>query len=137
MSGWSTTTLPDQGLGIVARAFVSDHFYLSGGVNDANGTPNKIDFESFFGVREYFTWIEAGWSPNVKHKVRGDSIHLTVWHSDARIEAEVPESWGIAFSASRKMGDRWIPFIRRVFERRRSVAQRVGIRGCGNKGQIR
>ena len=107
-----TTALPNQGLGIVVRGFITDHVYLKGGVNDANGDPTEIDFDSFFDVQEYFTWAEVGWSPNPVREQNGESIHLLVWHSDERVEAEVPEGWGLAFSAAQRLSPKWIPFIR-------------------------
>ena len=107
-----TTALPNQGLGVVVRGFVSDHVYLKGGVNDANGDPTKIDFQSFFDVQEYFTWFEVGWAPSSTRELAGESIHLLAWHSDERVDADVPEGWGLAFSASRQVGEKWIPFLR-------------------------
>lgn len=107
-----TTALPNQGLGIAVRTFVSDHFYLKGGLHDANGTPTKIDFKSFFDVQEYFTWVEVGWAPSPSLEAAGESVHFTLWHSDERVDAEVPEGWGVAFSASHEYGDKWIPYLR-------------------------
>jgi porin len=107
-----TTALPNQGLGVVVRAFTSDHVFVKAGLNDANGTPTKIDFKSFFDVQEYFTWVEAGWAPSPSREAAGESVHLTLWHSDERVEADVPEGWGVAFSAAREFGEKWIPYIR-------------------------
>ncbi len=107
-----TTALPQQGLGVVLRTFLSDQVYLEGGLHDAKGTPNKIGFDTFFKTREYFTWIEAGFSPGGVEEAAGQSIHLTYWHQDPRAEAGTAESWGAAFSASLKVKNRWIPFIR-------------------------
>ena len=107
-----TTALPNQGLGVVVRGFATDHLYLMAGLNDANGTPTKIDFESFFDVQEYFTWVEVGWATNPDREYSGESVHLTLWHSDERVEAGVPAGRGIAFSASQEFGEKWVPFLR-------------------------
>jgi porin len=107
-----TTALPNQGLGIAVRAFLSDHLYLKGGLHDANGEPTSIDFESFFDVQEYFTWVEVGWAAHPKFEVIGGSVHLTLWHADPREEAGTLESWGVAFSAAHEYGEKWIPYIR-------------------------
>jgi len=107
-----TTALPNQGLGVVVRAFASDQLYIKAGLNDANGTPTKIDFDSFFDVQEYFTWVEVGWGPSPSREAAGESVHLTLWHSDERVEAGVPSGRGIAFSASQEFGEKWIPFLR-------------------------
>ena len=79
-------------------------------MNDANGSPNSIDFSSFFQVREYFKWVEVGWAP--RRALTGDGIHLAAWHADTRTEEEIPESWGVTFSAARKLHGRWHPFLR-------------------------
>jgi len=107
-----STALPNQGLGLVVRGFVTDHLYLKGGLHDANGEPTRISFDSFFNVQEYFTWAEIGWAPTPAREAAGESIHLLAWHSDRRVEAQVPEGWGLAFSASREIRDTWVPFLR-------------------------
>lgn len=114
-----TTALPNQGLGVVGRAFVTPTVYLKGGVHDANGSPNDIDFDSFFRVREYFTWAEVGWSPTPEKEAAGESIHLTLWHSDRREDPANPveAGHGVAFSAAHQYGDRWIPFMRAGYSR--------------------
>jgi porin len=107
-----TVALPQQGLGVVGRAFFTDHIYLVAGLNDANGSPVRIDFESFFEAQEYHTWAELGWSPSPVAETAGESIHVTAWHSDPRVEAEVDEGWGVTFSAAYEFGKRWTPFVR-------------------------
>jgi len=103
------TALPQQGLGIIGNVFVTNHLYVAGGVNDANGSPNDIDFSSFFETREYFKWVEVGWAP--RRAFTGDGVHFTAWHADERTEAAVPESRGYAFSAAHKF-NRWHPYLR-------------------------
>ena len=107
-----TTALPQQGLGVAARVFFTDHLYLAGGLHDANGSPSRIDFDSFFKVREYFTWAEAGWSPTPRAEAAGDSVHVTWWHSDPRVAAEVDEGYGVTFSAAHTFANRMVPFVR-------------------------
>lgn len=107
-----TTALPNQGLGVVARGFATDHFYLKGGINDANGDPREIDINSFFDVQEFFTWVEVGWAPSPTRETNGESIHLLAWHTDARVEAGTPAGWGLAFSAAQRVSPKWIPFVR-------------------------
>ena len=71
--------LPNQGLGLAGSIqFISD-FYFSGGISDANGELTYFvadNFRSFFDVREYFFWVEAGWdrTGNISD---GYSVHLT------------------------------------------------------------
>ena len=106
--------LPNQGLGAAIQGFITEHFYLKAGLHDANGEPNKLggyNFNSFFKTSEYFTWIEAGWSPHYQPSTP-QSIHLTYWHQDARESAGKSESWGWCFSASTVIDDNWNPFVR-------------------------
>ena len=41
----------------------------------------------------------------------GDGVHFTAWRAAERTEAQVPESWGVAFSAAGKL-NRWHPYVR-------------------------
>lgn len=106
--------LPNQGLGLVIKGSVTKNFYLWGGLHDANGEPNNFGgyiFKSFFKTHEYFTWIEAGWRPEIQLNP-GQTVHLTYWHQDARTDAGTDESWGFCFSASTYWKGHFIPFIR-------------------------
>jgi porin len=106
--------LPNQGLGVAVQGFITEHFYVKAGLHDANGEPNKLggyNFNSFFKTQEYFTWIEAGWTPQFQ-PMTPQSIHLTYWHQDAREDAGKSESWGWCFSASTVIDYIWQPFIR-------------------------
>jgi porin len=103
--------LPQQGLGIAAVAGLHGSWYVAGGLHDANGSPTEWGFTTFFDVREYYTWIETGWSPG-REIMSGVGVHVNAWHQDARTEAVTPESWGVTASASKEIGQRWTPFLR-------------------------
>jgi porin len=102
---------PNQGLGMALGAMLTDNVYLVTGFSDANGDPTKAGFDSFFDDAEYFKHIEIGWTSS-QERIYFDNIHLTAWHSDEREEANVPESWGLAFSATWFVDDKWLPFFR-------------------------
>lgn len=114
--------LPNQGLGFaVAVEEIFDEFYMSGGLQDANGDPTKWiggNFESFFNNNEYMFWVEAGWNPNPDRRLTdGQTIHLMYWHQDARTAErdpgdEVEESWGFNFSASKIFAEKYTTFLR-------------------------
>jgi len=109
-----TVALPNQGLGITGRLGLGQHWYVSAGLHDANGEPTAFpDFNSFFNVAEYYTWIEGGWDPR-DDPGSGQGIHVNVWHADARQAAGTDETWGVTFSASRifRKGLKWTPFFR-------------------------
>lgn len=105
--------LPSQGLGISGGFTFAKDFYLSGGMHDANGDPTNFligNFESFFGRNEYFYWVEAGWKQN-RSLLGGETVHLSYWYQDARVEQGTDTSKGLCFSASQRFGS-YIPFVR-------------------------
>lgn len=105
--------VPNQGLGLAVRGLITDHIYVLAGIEDANGDPTDPigSFDSFFRDAEYFTHAEIGWMGSYDSRF-SDNIHLTYWHAAARTKAEVPEGWGLAFSASRMFKNHWEPFVR-------------------------
>jgi len=105
--------LPNQGLGISAAISIAKGFYLAGGMQDANGQPDYFlikNFESFFGDHEYFYWVEAGWKDS-RSLLGGETVHLTYWYQDERVEQGTEVSKGWCFSASRRFGY-YVPFVR-------------------------
>jgi porin len=106
-----TIAIPDQGLGAAAGAFLGDHVYAVAGIADANGSPTRLGFDTFFDDREYFTHLELGWTSSFEQRYL-DNVHLTAWHVDARRDAGVPSSWGLTFSAATFLDERWMPFLR-------------------------
>ena len=109
-----TIAAPNQGLGIAAGAMLSDNIYITGSLSDANGDPTEAGFDSFFNDGEFFKHIEIGWVSSFERRYF-DNIHLTAWHVDERDEAETPNDWGLAFSTSWFINDRWMPFLRGGF----------------------
>jgi len=108
-----SVALPNQGLGVTGRLGLGEHWYVAGGLHDANGDPTQFGFDTFFNVREYYTWAEAGWDPG-DNNGQGEGIHVNLWHADARKDAGTDETWGVTFSASRifRKGVHWTPFFR-------------------------
>ncbi len=105
--------MPNQGLGAAASAMLTDQWFIIGGFADANADPgDPVDgFETFFQDREYFKHVELGWTPALD-RLYLDNVHVTLWHSDAREEAGTPSGWGVNFSFSRYLKQRWLPFVR-------------------------
>ncbi|WP_158500451.1 carbohydrate porin [Xenococcus sp. PCC 7305] len=102
---------PNQGLGIAGGAMLSDNVYLTASLSDANGDPTEAGFDSFFDDGEYFKHIEIAWVSSFERRYF-ENIHLTAWHVDERDEAGTPDDWGLAFSASWFINDKWMPFLR-------------------------
>jgi len=108
-----TIAAPDQGFGAALRWSIADHYYVLAGLADANGAPSDPwdSVESFFDDGEYFKHLELGWYDTWETRVE-NNIHLTLWQVDERTAARIPDGWGAAFSFSRKIDGRWLPFLR-------------------------
>ncbi len=107
-----TMALPSQGVGFTFAISPISNFYLAGGIHDANGRPEHFiakNFDSFFSIREYFTWIEVGWK--LGSFISGETVHVTYWRQDANKEQGIGESEGWNFSISTTIHG-YIPFIR-------------------------
>ena len=116
-TGSATIGLPNDGaIGIAASYFVSDDVYVIGSLVDTNSDPTDIGegFNTFFGDNEYFTSIEIGFTTSPE-RVFLDNAHVTFWHKDRQEAANVAGGWGVAFSVSKYMTERWMPFIRGGF----------------------
>ncbi len=110
--------IPNQGLGaVMAFKNIIGKFYLTGGIHDANGEPTHFisdNFRSFFRVSEFMYWAEAGWDFE-NSIVAGETVHVMYWFQDARATADVAESWGLSFSASKVLYDKYTFFVRGGF----------------------
>jgi porin len=108
-----TTPAPDQGFGAAVRWNPAEHYYVLAGLADANGNPRDPmeSVDGFFSDGEYFEHIEAGWFGSWESRF-DDNSHLTYWHADERTAAGGPDGWGLQVSGSRKLDERWLPFLR-------------------------
>jgi len=90
--------IPKRTFSLVTRFKLGENWYAGGGVHDANGKDNHIDFKQVWDTPELFTWAEFGFQrPDASF---GETTHLHYWHQDERVEAGIGESWGLAFSSS-------------------------------------
>ena len=105
-----SVALPDSSWGIGAGHWLSDQWYVIGGINDANGFGQDY-LEFFDGGAEFFKYAHLGWSPS-----RGEryfkNIHVLAWHVDERKDAGIPSSSGFTLAANWTFNDRWMPFAR-------------------------
>jgi porin len=108
-----TIASPNQGLGAAIGASITENAYLVAGFSDANGDPTDPGegFDTFFDDNEYFKHIEIGWVSSFDRRYF-DNIHITAWHVDDREKVQTPDGWGIAFSATHFIDDKWMPFVR-------------------------
>jgi porin len=101
--------LPDWSWGIGAGRWLSDEVYLSGSINDANGTATNEKF--FDGGSEFFSQVEIGWSPDKANRYF-NNVHLTAWHVDEREDLGIESSQGIAIGANKTWNETWMAFVR-------------------------
>ena len=109
-----TIPVPNQGLGAAFGAMPVESLYVVAGFADANGDATEAGFDSFFDDREYFYHLEVGWTPSFERRYF-DNVHITGWYANERDEALVPDGWGLAFSFTRFINDKWVPFLRAGF----------------------
>ena len=116
-TGSATIGLPnDAAVGIAYGTMLNDNWFLIAGITDTNGDPSEPlkGFENFFSDNEYFTSVELGYTTS-QDRIFFDNYHVTLWHKAEQEELAVPSGWGMAFSGSRYIDDKWMPFVRGGF----------------------
>ncbi len=111
-----TTTIPlpnDATLGVAVGAWLTDRLYVIGGIADTNSDPTDPfeGFDTFFDDREYFKHFEVGVTSS-PDRIYLDNMHLTIWEVDERQNGGTPDGWGLNFSWTRYIDEKWLPFIR-------------------------
>ena len=113
-TGSATIGLPnDAAVGVAYGTMLTDNFYLIAGITDSNGDPSDPfkGFDNFISDNEYFTSVEIGYTSS-QERIIFDNYHVTIWHKDRQVAANVPSGWGVNFSASRYVNDKLMPFLR-------------------------
>ena len=111
----TTVALPDSSWGISGGSWLTDNWYVLGGVNDANGAGND-DLEFFDGGAEFYKYFHVGWSPS-KGERYFRNVHVLAWHVDDREDAGLESAHGISFAANWTFDDRWMPYARLGFSK--------------------
>ena len=78
---------------------------------DANGKDGRLDFAGFWNTQEFFSWVEYGYRTSRNISARGNT-HIHLWHQDKRDEANIKESWGVAFTHSVVTKKKAVAFVR-------------------------
>jgi porin len=113
-TGVATMILPDDAtIGVYINAMLTDHLYISGGLSDANAvsTDPFNGFNTFFKDHEFFTSFELGWIPS-QDLYYFNNTHLTFWHVDERVNANIASAWGLNFSMSHAFDLKWMLYLR-------------------------
>ena len=106
----TSVALPDSSWGIGGGSWLTDSWYVLGGINDANGAGND-NLEFFEGGAEFYKYLHVGWSPS-KGERYFRNVHVLAWHVDDREDAGIESSHGISFAANWTFDDRWMPYAR-------------------------
>jgi porin len=109
----ASVAFPDVSWGVGVGHWITDQWYVLGGVNDANGVITD-NLEFFDGGAEFFTYAHMGWSPSKADRYF-KNFHVLVWHVDEREDAGIDSAKGVAFAANWTFDDRWMPFARMGF----------------------
>ena len=143
-TGAASIALPgDALLGLAAAGYLGDNVYAIVGFGDSNSDPTDPfnGFDTFFNTSEFFKTAELGWTAS-KDRFYFDNVHLTYWHNDERVQAGNLEGWGINFSATTFIKDKWLPFLRGGYTEdggsllQRSVSAGVGYQPVPQQGLI-
>jgi porin len=116
-TGSAAIGLPnDAAVGVAYGTMVTDDMYAIAGITDTNGDPTDPfkGFGNFFSDNEYFTSVEIGWTSS-QERIIFDNTHVTLWHKDKQVDAGVNSGWGAAFSYSRYLSDKIMPFVRGAY----------------------
>ena len=105
-----TIASPAEGLGAAYGAMMNDNWYVVGTFGDANAISTRSGFDSF-DTGELFKSIEIGWT-TAPDRIYFDNVHVTLWHTDERVNAGVSEGSGATFSFAWFLDDRLMPFVR-------------------------
>jgi porin len=95
-----TEAIPKRGFGLVGQVYFKNNMYLMGGVHDANGKDGKLDFDSFWSTREFFSWVELGHRGSTLNVNSRRNSHIHFWRQDRREQAGVEEGKGVVFTHS-------------------------------------
>jgi porin len=119
--GAGALDIPNDGaLGLAGGAWLTDSVYAIAGLVDLNANPERPwkGFESFFQDHEYFKHFEIGWTGASKEAYFINNLHLTLWHTDDRADAE--GGFGAVLSFNHSIGDKWLVFVRGAYAKESS-----------------
>jgi hypothetical protein len=111
ISSFPVRAFPGNGLGTNITARLSDDWYISTGIQDAQGQKGDPGFNTFFGDFNLFSAFELGLTPTIKGWGKG-VYRFTPWYRDAGERDGKPHDAGFDLSFDQRIGPHWIPFFR-------------------------
>ncbi len=107
----NTRTFPGRGFGLGVGYKFTPRLVAVAGIHDANAKTTGNPFDTIH-QGEFLKSVELRYYLTTPERARWDQVRLQLWHQDARVEANIPESYGASFVASKLMfGDRAMPFM--------------------------
>ena len=110
-SSFPVRAFPGNGLGVNLTAKLSDQWYVSTGLQDAQGKKTTPGFNTFFDDFNLFGALEVGFTPVLEDIGRG-SYRFTAWYRDAGHRDGRPHDAGFDVSIDQRVGPHLIPFFR-------------------------
>jgi porin len=110
-SSFPVRAFPGNGLGVNLTSKFSDQWYVSTGVQDAQGKKTEAGFDTFFEDFNLFGAFEVGFTPVLEDVGRG-TYRFTAWYRDAGTRDGRPHDAGFDVSIDQRVGPHLIPFIR-------------------------
>lgn len=101
--GWASF-----GFGVVGSVRPIKPLYITAGIHDINGGPNR-GIQSFFEDHEYFKAVEVGW--DTEFDVGNGNVHVMFWDTDRKTATKTPASRGFTVGGEQLIG-RYLPFVR-------------------------
>jgi hypothetical protein len=127
---------PAKGLGVNLTSKLSDLFYVSAGVQDAQGNNTTAGFDTFFGDFNLLGAAELGVTPTIKGLGKG-TYRFTGWYRDAGKSDGTPHDCGFALSCDQHIGEHLIPFFKYgVSEGNINSIDCMVSAGCGWQGKL-
>jgi len=110
-SSFPVRAFPGNGLGANLTAKLSDEWYVSSGIQDAQGKKTVAGFDTFFEDFNLFSAFEVGLTPTLEGYGRGN-YRFTAWYRDHGDSNGTPHDAGFDLSFDQHVGKHWIPFLR-------------------------
>src|SRR5262249_50052985 len=110
-SSFPVRAFPGNGLGINLTVNLSPEFYVSSGLQDAQGKKTEAGFDTFFDDFNLFSALEVGFRPTLGDLGRG-TYRFTGWYRDAGDSNGKPHDSGFDISFEQHLGPHLIPFFR-------------------------
>jgi hypothetical protein len=110
-SSFPVRAFPGNGLGVNVTVKPSDLWYVSTGIQDAQGKKTTAGFDTFFEDFNLFSALEVGFTPTIEGYGKG-TYRFTAWYRDHGESNGQPHDTGLDLSFDQRVGDHLIPFFR-------------------------